>query len=344
MAVHLHGLGHAHPEPEITNRFLEELDIGTDDAWILERVGIRSRRSVLPLDYIRETRNRDPREGLAAATTNNAELGAQAGRMALERAGIAPHDVGMVIAGNSATDTSAPAEACNVAAELGIEAPSFDVSSACTSLYTQLYLLSLMDPAKLPDWVLLAAPESLSTTVDYNDRASAVLWGDAGAAAVVSTRHPARARIVGNDIESSPAARDKVVVPRGGHFRQEGRTVQMFGIKRMVAGVTRLRDLYEHPDRRFHFVGHQANLRMLETVQSTARIAPERHHTNVEWYGNTGAASAASVLSMGWEKWRDTDDIAVAGVGAGLTWSSYLVRFGPADRPVDADQPGDPAA
>jgi 3-oxoacyl-[acyl-carrier-protein] synthase-3 len=317
-------MGHAHPEPEIDNRFLEELEIGTDDAWILERVGIRSRRTVLPLDYIRQTRNRDPREGLEAATASNATLGAAAARMAIQRADIAVSDIGMVIAGNSATDTSAPAEACNVAAELGLEVPAFDVSSACTSFYVHLYLLSLMDPTRLPDWVLLVAPESLTTTVDYNDRSSAVLWGDASAAAVVSTRHPARARILGNEIASSPTARDKVVVPRGGHFRQEGRTVQMFGIKRMVAGVSRLRDSFEQPDRRFHFVGHQANLRMLENVQNTAHIAPERHHTNVEWYGNTGAASAASVLSMRWEKWRDTDDVAVAGVGAGL---------GPADCP-----------
>ncbi len=327
MAVHLHGLGHAHPESEISTRFLELLEIGTDDAWILERVGIRSRRSVLPLDYIRATRNRDPRAALEAATETNATLGARAARLALERAGIADDDVGLVIAGNSATDTSAPAEACNVAGELGIEVPAFDVSSACTSFYVQLYLMSMMDPTRLPDWVLLVAPETLTTTVDYNDRASAVLWGDAAAAAVVSTRHAGRAEVLANEVASSPSAREKVLIPRGGHFRQEGRTVQMFGIKRMVQGVTRLRDLFERKDRRFHFVGHQANLRMLESVRSSAGIAPERHHTNVEWYGNTGAASSASVLSMNWEKWRDGDDVAVVGVGAGLTWSSYLVRF-----------------
>jgi len=328
MAVHLHGMGHAHPEPEIDNRFLESLDIGTDDRWILERVGIRTRRSVLPLDYIRETRNRDPRAALEAATETNAVLGARAARMALERAGVGADEIGMVIAGNSATDTSAPAEACNVAGELGLEVPAFDVSSACTSFYAHLYLLSLMDPARLPDWVLVVAPESLTKTVDYDDRSAAVLWGDGAAAAVVSTRHPGRARVLDCEIASSPAARDKVVVPRGGHFRQEGRTVQMFGIKRMVAGITRLREAHERPDRQLHFVGHQANLRMLETVVRSADFPPERHHQNVEWLGNTGAASAASVLSMRWEKWSDTDDVAVAGVGAGLTWSSYLVRFG----------------
>ena len=65
--LHLHGLGHFHPENEISNAFLEELDIGTTDQWILERVGVRVRRTTLPLDYIRTTRNRDPRAAAVAA-------------------------------------------------------------------------------------------------------------------------------------------------------------------------------------------------------------------------------------------------------------------------------------
>ena len=69
MTLFLHGLGHFHPENEITNRFLEELDIGTNDEWILERVGIRSRRTALPLDYIRTTRNRDARGGARRRST-----------------------------------------------------------------------------------------------------------------------------------------------------------------------------------------------------------------------------------------------------------------------------------
>jgi 3-oxoacyl-[acyl-carrier-protein] synthase-3 len=329
VTLHVHGLGHAHPDNEITNRFLEELDIGTDDAWILERVGIRSRRSVLPLDYIRTTRNRNPLEALEAADLSNADLAARAARMALERAGIPASRIGMVIGGTSAADSnSAPAEGCNVAAALDLDVPAFDLSSACTSFYLHLHILSMMQPDKLPDYVLLAAPETLTTTVDYNDRASAVLWGDAAVAAVVSTRHPAGIRVIETTLESKPSARDKVVVPRGGHFRQEGRVVQMFGIRQMAALVNHLKEVHERPERSFHFVGHQANLRMLESVRDLCGIPPERHHTNVEWYGNTGAASAASVISMNWEKWGPRDDVAVAGVGAGLTWSSYLLRFG----------------
>jgi 3-oxoacyl-[acyl-carrier-protein] synthase-3 len=196
MSLYLNGIGHFHPENEITNRFLEELDIGTSDEWIVERVGIRSRRSVLPLAYIRDTRNADPRAGAEAATTNNAQMGARAAETAIARAGISIGDIGMVISGCSGPDWLSPAQACTVACELGLEVPAFDIVSACTSFYTQLYALSLMQPEKLPDYVLLVVPESLTRTVDYTDRAAAVLWGDGAAAAVVSTRHPSAARIL----------------------------------------------------------------------------------------------------------------------------------------------------
>jgi 3-oxoacyl-[acyl-carrier-protein] synthase-3 len=255
-------------------------------------------------------------------------MGARAADMAIARAGIARSDIGMVIAGSSAVDWSSPAEACVIAAELGIETPAFDIISACTSFYTQLYTLSMMQPDKLPDYVLLVVPESLTKTVNYDDRAAAVLWGDGAAAAVVSTRHRGRARILGNTLDSSPAGWDKVFVPRSGHFEQQGRTVQTFGIKRMVRCLAALKEEFETESRHFHFVGHQANQRMLESACRRCDIPADRHHTNVEWFGNTGCASSASVVSMNWEKWTDVDDIGLVGVGSGLTWSSYLMRFG----------------
>ncbi|NRA08721.1 MAG: ketoacyl-ACP synthase III [Myxococcales bacterium] len=327
MALYVHGLGHAHPDNEISNRFLEELDIGTSDEWIMERVGIRSRRSVLPLDYIRATRNRDLRAGREAAELDNAQLTARAARQAIERAGIEPADVGLMITGSSAADDLCPANACGVARELELEIPAFDIQSACTSFYVQLWLLSQMREDALPDYVLVSGCDTLTTTVDYTDRNSAVLWGDGAAAAVISLRHPACAQVLGNTLESSPAGYAKVLVPRQGHFSQEGRAVQMFGIKRMSACVRGLHEAYASTDRDFHFVGHQANLRMLESVRAQCEIPTDRHHTNAEWFGNTGAASAASVISMLWDKWDSRDDIAVAGVGGGLSWSSYLLRF-----------------
>lgn len=330
--MNLLGLGHFHPENEVTNAFLESLDIGTNDQWIMERVGIRSRRTVMPLDYIRETRNCETRAAAEAAVYSNAELGARAARMALDRAGISASDVGLVIGGSCAPDTVSPAEACNLARLLEIEAPALDVNSACTSFLAGLHVLEMMKPEALPDYVLLVAMESMTRTVDYSDRAAAVLWGDAGLAAVISPRHSGRAEIVSTRLESSPAGNDKVLIPREGYFAQEGRTVQMFAIKKTALLYNALkedalREEQEGSERRLHFVGHQANLRMLEAVCRKCDIPPDRHHSNAEWYGNTGAASSGSVISQRWEKWRGDDDVAVVGVGSGLTWASYRLRF-----------------
>jgi 3-oxoacyl-[acyl-carrier-protein] synthase III len=130
VTLHLHGVGHFHPENEITNRFLEELDIGTTDSWILERVGIRSRRTVLPLDYIRATRNADVRAAAEAALYDTAELGKRAALRALERAGLAPSDIGMVVSGGCASDITCPAEAAEIAGRLGIASAWWPLSQS----------------------------------------------------------------------------------------------------------------------------------------------------------------------------------------------------------------------
>jgi 3-oxoacyl-[acyl-carrier-protein] synthase-3 len=164
--------------------------------------------------------------------------------------------------------------------------------------------------------------------VNYLDRTTAVLWGDAAAAAVVSTRVPGRAEVLGAALSSSPAGNAKVVAPRVGHFRQDGRAVQMFAIRRSVEGFERLRSSHAEAGRPLHFVGHQANLRMLEAVVRQCEIAPELHHTNVERFGNTGAPSGATVVSAMWDDFTGEDDVAMVGVGSGLTWASGLLRFG----------------
>lgn len=327
MSVYLHGLGHSHPATEITNKFLEDLDIGTTDAWITDRVGIRSRRTVLTLDYIRQTKNADPRASVEARSCDQADLGARAAAQAIARAGLNPSDIGMVIGGSSAPDFVTPAEACVIASRLGIEAPAFDIASACTSFFVPLHLLSMMEPARTPEYVLIVACETMTCTVDYRDRTSAVLWGDAAAAAVVSLRVPGRAEILSASLGSSPAGQAKVVVPRQGFFNQEGQVVQKFAIKRMTSMVQELQAEHRVLGRPLNFVGHQANLRMLQFVADSCGIPSARHFHNVCDFGNTAAAGSPSVISGRWDAWSSEDDVAVAGVGAGLTWASYLLRF-----------------
>jgi 3-oxoacyl-[acyl-carrier-protein] synthase-3 len=323
--IYLHGIGHFYPENVITNRFLEELDIGTSDDWILERVGIRTRRTVLPLDYIRETKNRDPRAALEASLYGNTRSGAAAARMALERAGLKPADVGLVISGSSAPDHVSPSEAAVIAAELGIDALCFDLNSACTSFGMQVHFLLRMVPDALPPFILVVNPEHLTRTVDYSDRNSAVLFGDGSTAAVLSATVPAPAAFVASDACSKPSSWDKVVIPRMGYFQQDGNVVQGFAIRKTTESLRLLQSVFQVNSNRFKFVGHQANLGMLETVCDRTGISKENHWHNVEDFGNTGCSGAPAVLSQHWENLNSGDHVAVALVGAGLTWVHMML-------------------
>ncbi|MEM7264152.1 MAG: ketoacyl-ACP synthase III [Planctomycetota bacterium] len=323
--LYLHGVGHFHPQNVIDNAFLESLDIGTDDAWILERVGIRSRRTVLSLDYIRETRNRDPRAAGEASTHTNAQTGAEAARVALARAGITPADVGMVIAGSCSPQWSIPAEACLIGAELGIEAPCFDVSSACSTFAAQLGFLHRC--ADIPDYVLIVQPENNTRTVDYNDRATAVLWGDGSAAAVLSTKHAAHARVSNVVLHSDPSGWQKVCIPSAGHFTQEGRAVQGFAIRKGAAALKEVREQSSRSPEQLFFVGHQANLLVLEGICRRAEVSEDRHLHNIQDFGNCGGAGAPSVLSQNWDRFENGSEVAVSVVGSGLTWGGALIEF-----------------
>jgi 3-oxoacyl-[acyl-carrier-protein] synthase III len=326
--IYFHGFGHFHPENQLDNAFLESLDIGTDDAWIVERVGIKNRRTVLPLDYIRSTRNKDLRAGQEAALYSNAETGRRAALLALERAGLSPKDIGMVIAGGCSPDTCIPAEAARVAKLLGISAPSFDLHSACSTFGAHVHFLSQMAD-RLPDYVLLVCPENTTRVTDFSDRSSAILFGDATSAAVVSTRVPSRARCVRSIFDVNPAGCDDVTIPRVGHFSQNGSAVQKFAIKQMTA---LLADIQERvgPERqsRLFYVGHQANFTMLRSVCKRCEIPEDRHLYNIVDYGNQAAAGAPVVVSQNWDRFGAGDVVALVVVGSGLSWSSLQIEFG----------------
>jgi 3-oxoacyl-[acyl-carrier-protein] synthase-3 len=326
--LYLHALGHFHPENVVDNRFLEELDIGTSDEWILERVGIRERRTVLPLDYIRTTRNADVRAGQEAALYSNVETSRRAAAVALERAGLKAKDIGMVIAGGCCPEMAIPSEACRVAAALEIEAPGIDINSACSSFGAQLHVLASMQD--LPPYVLVVNPENTTRVVSYADRATAVLWGDGTSAAIVSRQAPSRMRVVETTLASSPAGCALVTIPRFGHFAQEGSQVQRFAIKTTQACLEAMlpaaRARVAETGGTLRFVAHQANMLVLEAVARRAGLAENEHWHNVVHHGNTGAAGAPGVLSQHWTELARGDVVILAVVGSGLTWSSLRVE------------------
>jgi len=325
--LYLHGLGHFHPENVLDNAFLESLDIGTNDEWIVSRVGIHSRRTVLPLDYIRDTKNRETRLADEAAVYSNGQTGARAARMALERAGLEPGDIGMVIAGGSSPQTLIPAEASVVARELDIDVPAFDMHAACSTFGLQLHVLA-SQATSLPDYVLCVVPENSTRVVDFSDRSAAILFGDASAAGVVSTKHPGRAAVTYSCFGGAPAGCMDVAIPRTGYFCQNGSRVQKFAIKRMTALLKECQDRAGR-DRAAElvYVGHQANFTMLQSVVKRCQVGADRHWYNIDQYGNQAAAGAPVVLSQRWKDIADGEQVAMIVVGSGLSWSTLLLQF-----------------
>lgn len=324
--IYVHGFGHFHPENVLTNKFLEDLDIGTTEEWILDRVGIESRRTVLPLDYIRDTKNADPALGYQVRLYSNARGGAAAARMAIERAGITLQDIGLVISGSSIPEFLVPSEASTVAGELGIDVPCFDLNAACTTYGMQIHFLDMIRAEKLPPYILILNIELTTLGVDFSSRASAVLFGDAAAATVVSTSVPSRMTFTDCHVGGKPTEWDKILVPRIGYFSQDGNAVQKFAIVKMTDELRVVQASHGGNGNRFLFVGHQANLGVLKTTCERTGITQDAHWHNVTQFGNTGCAGAPVVLSQRWDDLRAGDCVAVVLVGGGLSWTRMVLN------------------
>jgi len=329
--LYLHSVGHFHPENVIDNPFLCSLDIGVDEGWVEERVGILERRTTLSLDYIRQTRNLDARAALEGATTSTIEMARQAAQLALRRARLEPSAIQMVIAGGCCPEMLIPAEASRVAAILGIQAVAFDLSAACASFAAQVHFVSQMWPESLPDYVLVVNVEAFTHTINYSDRQTAVLFGDGATAAILSPRIASTSRILSSSFHTDPSGQDQITIRAGGHFAQDGHRVQMFAIRKTVETIEQI-----HPSRagdngqaqpEEFFIGHQANLRMLEAVCRRLNVSPQNHLSNVEKFGNCGAAGAPSVLSQNWDT-LGRCAINMAVVGSGLSWGGLRICKG----------------
>lgn len=329
--LYLHSVGHYHPPTVIDNAFLSSLDIGVDLAWVEERVGISERRTTLSLDYIRHTRNADPRAAVEGSTVSTADMAKEAAEHALRRAGLEAGVIKMVLAGGCCPERLIPAEASRLAAVLGIQAVALDVSAACASFAAQLHFLAQMRPETLPDYIMVCSVEAFTRSIDYADRRDAILFGDAASVAIVSPRIKSRFRIMNSSFNTDPSGHEQITIPAGGHFKQDGHRVQMFAIRKTVellAACQNRENGRPHPEE--IFIGHQANLRMLESVCKRLDIPAELHLTNVRQFGNCGAAGAPSVLSQNWNGLASCA-VNLAVVGSGLSWGSIRICVGEAD-------------
>jgi 3-oxoacyl-[acyl-carrier-protein] synthase-3 len=325
--LYIHSFGHAHPDTEISNDFLESLDTSVTSDQLVKRFGIFCRRSVLPLNYIRETLNKDPRQALGVASHTPTTLGAAAAQMALERAGISLGEISLVLANCCTPLQTMPAEAQRIAGYLGLQCQAFDIYSASAGFALHLNYLGSLRPECIPKFTLCVSTATLTTVVNYENLIDAAIWGDGAAAWIVSPHRPARGmRILQTCYGSDPRRCDTVVVDRLGHFRQNGIAVGHYSVGQTVKLLRCLQKSFGFSWIDTYFIGHQANARMLDTVCRNEGIPPARHLSNVSHIGNQAGAGAPATISMNWDRMPVGARLVVAVVGAGLSWGSVLLE------------------
>ena len=323
-------MGHWFPPHVIDNNFFATLDIGSSSEWIEARTGIKRRCSVLTPRQIRaikdsptaiaDIRRRDFDWDIASVA--NAAFDCLQKRHAINT----KQGDWLVICGTSVPDWDIPANACVIAAKLGLQGIAVDINSACSSFVVDLHFARQMLAAERQRKVLICNPERYSLRMDYRDRSSCVLFGDGSACAVVE-RDGQGLAVIDTAVYSHPADCDKVVIPDGGTLTQQGKAVQRFAISKTIeaaqAILTRNAMTIADID---YFIGHQANHRMLQAVVSKLGLQAKQHLCNVVDFGNQGAAGAPDVLSQNWERLREGDTVLLVVVGSGLTWGATILR------------------
>jgi 3-oxoacyl-[acyl-carrier-protein] synthase-3 len=317
------GTGSCLPDRVVTNADLEKL-VDTSDEWITARTGIRERRVVA--------------EGQTAS-----DLAAQAGRVALGRAGIAAEDVDLLVVGTTGPDYIMPSTACVTQAKMGLSCPAADVMAACTSfIYALQNAVSAIESGRA-NTALVIGTEALTRLIDWSDRSTCILFGDgAGAVVLKASDEPGVEGIV---LGADGTGIGQLMIPAGGsampvthelidehqhYLKMNGSEVFKFAV-RVVPKVT-LQAL-EQSNRELSelrwLIPHQANARIIAKVQERMGLAEERVYLNLEKTGNTSAASIPMALDDLYTSGQlaPGDICALVGFGAGLTWGAAVVRW-----------------
>jgi 3-oxoacyl-[acyl-carrier-protein] synthase-3 len=316
-------VGTSLPERVLTNDEIS-LTLDTSDEWIRTRTGIRERR-------------------IAAPEHAPSDLGAEAARQALERGGMCARDLDLVISSSLVPDMVFPATAALVADRIGaFNAGAFDVQAGCSGFIFALATAAAFVGSGMYRNVLVLGAETVSRALDWQDRATCVLFGDGAGAAVVT---PDPESVFTFDLGTDGGGMPILNMPAGGarlpashqtvdekqHFlKMNGREVFRFATRVVAdscasvlsaAGVC-----VEDVDL---FVPHQANLRIIDHVAKRIGIAPERVFTNLQRYGNTSCASIPLCLAEAQEAGRLNDGatLLLAGFGAGLSWGTCVTTW-----------------
>jgi len=316
------GIGAYLPKKVMTNQDLAKI-VDTTDDWIVERSGIRQRH-------------------IAAHDEMTSDLAIAAARQALVRAKIDPVDIDLVICATATPDRTFPATAVRVQAGLGVtKGAAFDIQAVCSGfVYAMTTADNFLKTGQFRRALVIGA-ETFSRILDWEDRATCVLFGD-GAGAVVLEAEPQHGEredrgILATRIRSDGRYEDLLYVDGGpsstqtvGHLRMNGREVFRHAIQK-ISGVIEetLVATGFAADEIDLFVPHQANQRILNGIAKKLGVAPEKIVITLANHGNTSAASIPLALNHAFEEHllKEGSLVLLEAMGGGFTWGAVLVRW-----------------
>jgi 3-oxoacyl-[acyl-carrier-protein] synthase-3 len=319
------GHGIAIPEGRLTNQDLEAR-VDTSDAWIVERTGIRERR-------------------IAGPDETTATLAVTAAAEAIKSAGLTPSEIDLLIIATQSPEQPMPHTGAFVGDRLGLHCGSFDLAAACSGFVYEFVVGASMLATGCRN-VLLVGAETVSRLMDPADRSTTILFGDGAGAAVIA---PAQGDegLISWDLGCDGSAAALLEITAGGsrlpasvetlkagqqYMTMAGQEVFRRAVRAVVdsGGVTLERAGVTASDVDW-FVPHQANVRIIESAAKKLGIPMEKTVVNIERYGNTSSASIPLALFEAVDDGRvkEGDLVLLCGFGAGMTWASALLRWGP---------------
>lgn len=300
------GWGTALPENIMTNADLEKI-VDTSDEWIVERTGIRQRH--------------------IGGTT--AGLATEAGRKALEKAGVDPSGIDLLILATTSPDRDIPATASTVQKNLGLECGAFDLNAACSGFVYAMVAGHGFIRSGL-ERILVIGAETLHQYIDWEDRNTCILFAD-GAGAAVIERTEGEGELLGWSLSSDGDYEEALYVDRGDKVKMAGREVFRQAVLVMErAGRAAMKQAGLEPSDISVVIPHQANIRIIEASCRRLGIPMEKAIVVLDRTGNTSAASVPLALAEALDTGRinEGDNVLLVGFGAGMSSAAAVLRWG----------------
>lgn len=318
------GVGSYVPNNIVTNFDLEKI-MDTSDEWIKTRTGISERRIV-------------------SESEATSDMASKAAINAIKNSKISVEDIDMIILATVTPDTPLPSTACIVQEKIGaINAIAFDLAAACSGFLYAMNIAKRFIESNSYKNILIIGAETLSSAINYDDRSTAVLFGDGAGAAVISSVKDGGILSIINGADGT--GKDYLKIPAGGSrikageysiknklhsIQMAGHDVFKFAVRKMseesVKAVEKAKLSLDNID---FLIPHQANIRIIEASAKRLGLEKEKVYVNLTRYGNMSSASIPVAMDEAFKegKIKKGDKIVLVGFGGGLTWGSSVVQW-----------------